>query len=101
MRDVLGFRHTAGVALILAAGWGWVWAFTPAHADEGRSFLAVALVCPANLAGPDCSRDTALDMAVQPVALVTECAQVGVLLATHLALQPGESHKILCERRRG
>lgn len=33
MRDVLGLRHAAGVALILVAGWGWVWAFTPAHAD--------------------------------------------------------------------
>lgn len=33
MRDVLGLRHVAGVALVLVAGWGWVWAFTPARAD--------------------------------------------------------------------
>jgi hypothetical protein len=72
----------------------------PAHADEA-GFRAVVLVCPAGVAGPDCSRDNALDMAVQPVAMVTACAQVGAVLATHLSLAPGETHKIACERRKG
>lgn len=73
---------------------------TPARAD-GPGFLAVALVCSAGTAGSDCSRDNALDMAVQPVAMVTDCAQVGPVLATRLSLAPGEFHKIACERRRG
>jgi hypothetical protein len=72
----------------------------PAHAEEA-GFRAVVLVCPAGVAGPDCSRDNALDMAVQPVVLVTACAQVGAVLATHLSLAPGETHKIACERRKG
>ncbi|KQO94641.1 hypothetical protein [Methylobacterium sp. Leaf91] len=64
-------------------------------------FLAVVLVCAAGIAGSDCSRDNALDMLVQPVAQVTECAQVGPVLATHLSLGPGEFYKVACERRKG
>lgn len=66
-----------------------------------HGFLAVVLVCAATVAGPDCSRDTALDMVVQPVAHETECALAGQVLATHLSLQAGEWHKIACERRKG
>lgn len=73
--------------------------YSSADADEA-GFRAVVLVCPAGVPGPDCSRDNALDMAVQPVPLVTACAQVGVVLATHLSLAPGETHKIACERRK-
>ena len=64
-----------------------------------NGLLAVALVCAASIPGPDCSRDNALDMVVQPVALMTECQKVGQVLASHLSLQPGEYHKVACERR--
>lgn len=34
MRSLVGFRHFAAVALILVAGWAWVWVFDrPAHAE--------------------------------------------------------------------
>lgn len=65
-----------------------------------NAFLAVVLVCSGSIAGSDCSRDNALDLAVQPVSMVTECAQVGPVLATHLSLGPGEFHKVACERRK-
>lgn len=92
------------VALLVAAIGAIVWwthcLVTPARAD-GPGFLAVALVCPVGTAGSDCSRDNALDMAVQPVAMVTDCQAVGQVLATHLSLAPGEFHKVACERRKG
>ena len=66
-----------------------------------NAFLAVVLVCSELIAGSDCSRDNALDMAVQPVAMVTDCQAVGQVLATHLSLAPGEFHKVACERRKG
>lgn len=70
-------------------------------AAEPLGFREVALVCPADVAAPDCDRTNAVDVLAQPVALVTECAQVGQHLATHLSLAPGQRHKITCERRKG
>ncbi len=62
--------------------------------------LAVALSCPADVAGPDCSRATALDVLAQP-ASEGECPKVAQLLATHLDLPAGGYHKLACERRKG
>jgi len=34
MGDLVGFRHIAGILLVLVAGWAWVWVFDrPAHAE--------------------------------------------------------------------
>ena len=100
MRGLVDFRRVAGVALILAAGWAWVWMFDrPAHAASS-GFLAGTLACPPGVEGPNCTRETALDVLVQPVAQVTECPLVGTLLATHLSLPAGGTHKTFCERRR-
>ena len=63
-------------------------------------FLAVALTCPAGIEAPDCSRENATDMLVQPAGQF-DCLKVGEVLATHLGLAPGERHKIVCERRKG
>ncbi len=65
-----------------------------------NGLLAVALACAATVSPQDCTRDTALDVLTQPVALVTECAQVGQLLATHLSLPAGGFHTVRCERRK-
>lgn len=101
MNGLVGVRHVAGILLVLVAGWAWVWVFDrPAHA-ETRGFLAGALACPPGVEGPDCTRETALDVLVQPVAQVTECPVVGTLLATHLSLPVGGTHKTFCERRKG
>ena len=33
MREIVGFRHAAGIFLVLVAGWAWVWVFDrPAQA---------------------------------------------------------------------
>ncbi|MFB0490202.1 hypothetical protein ABIE45_002788 [Methylobacterium sp. OAE515] len=77
----------------------WMLAVATGHA-ETRGFLAGALACPAGVEGPDCTRETALDVLTQPVALVTECPMIGTLLATHLSLPAGGTHKTFCERRR-
>lgn len=66
-----------------------------------NALLAVVLVCAATVAAPDCSRDNALDILVQPVALPTACQHVGEVMATHLTLAPGQYHKVACERRKG
>ena len=65
-------------------------------------FLAVVLVCAAAVAGPDCSRDTALDVAVQPVASLTACPHVGQYVAASAFGAPSEGRyfKIGCERRK-
>ena len=63
--------------------------------------LVVALVCASSIAAKDCTRETALDVLTQPVALVTECPMFGTLLATHLSLPAGGTHKTFCERRKG
>ncbi|MFY9293341.1 MAG: hypothetical protein WAP03_21970 [Methylorubrum rhodinum] len=65
-----------------------------------NALIAVALACAATVAPQDCTRDTALDVLTQPVGLVTECAQVGQLLATHLSLPQGGTVRIGCERRK-
>ena len=70
----------------------------PTIAADG--FLAVALSCPAGIEAPACSRENATDMLVQPAGQF-DCPKVGMLLATHLGLAPGERHKIVCERRKG
>lgn len=79
----------------------WVHCLVQPARAEGSGFLAVTLVCPAGTAGSECSRDNAMDMAVQPVAMVTDCQAVGQVLATRLSLAPGEFHKVACERRKG
>ena len=66
-----------------------------------NGFLAVVLVCAATLSAQDCSRGTAIDMAVSPAAHEIECLKVGEIVATRVSLQPGEYHKIACERRKG
>ena len=65
-----------------------------------NGLLAVALACAATIAPQDCTREIALDVLTQPVGLVTECAQVGQVLATHLTLPPGGVHAVRCERRK-
>jgi hypothetical protein len=70
----------------------------PSIAADG--FLAVALACPVGIEAPDCSRENATDMLVQPAGPF-DCLKVGEVLATHLGLAPGERHKIVCERRKG
>jgi len=68
------------------------------RADDAR--LAVALSCPASMPGPDCSRETALDVVVAPAG-AADCPKVAQLLATHLDLPAGGYHKLVCERRKG
>lgn len=86
------------VAACLFAWLGMTVIAAPARADE---LLAVALVCPAGVEPADCSRDNAVDVVSEPVALPTICLKVGEVLATHLALGPGQRHRVLCERRKG
>ncbi len=68
-----------------------------------NTILAVILVCAAATAGPDCDRNTALDVAVQPVASVAACPLAGQVLAAQAFGAPGEGRyfKVGCERRRG
>lgn len=100
MRGIVGARHLAGILLVIVAGWAWVWVFDRPAQAASSGFLAGALACPAGVEGPDCTRETALDVLTQPVALVTECPMVGILLATHLSLPAGGTHKTFCERRK-
>lgn len=71
----------------------------PRPALAADDMLAVALACPASVEGSACSRDNATDMLVQPAGTF-DCLKVGMVLATHLGLAPGERHKVVCERRR-
>lgn len=64
------------------------------------AYLALALACAATITGPDCSRETALDVLSQPAG-ATDCPKVAQLLATHLGLPPGGYYKLVCERRKG
>lgn len=73
---------------------------SPAPAQAVDGFLAVALACPADLPGSDCSTDTALDVAQQPAG-PTECPKVAQILATSLSLPAGGYHKLICTRRKG
>lgn len=65
-------------------------------------FLAVVLVCAATVSGPECSRDNALDVAIQPVASVAGCGLAGQVLAAEAfgAQAEGRYVKIGCERRK-
>ena len=65
------------------------------------TILAVVMVCALSVAPADCSRETALDVIVQPVGLPTECMRVGPILAasTFEALD-GRYVKTACERRK-
>lgn len=65
-------------------------------------FLAVVLVCAATVAGPDCTRDNALDVAIRPVASVPACALAGQILAAEVFGPAGDGRyfKIGCQRRK-
>lgn len=95
---ILGWPRILALLVVVPAAWLYVWTLSPAQADS-LGFRAVALVCLVGVEGPDCLRDNALDIAMQPVAHETECGLVGQVLASHLTLRPGERHKIGCERR--
>lgn len=65
-------------------------------------FLTVALICVGTLAAPDCSRDTALDVAVAPAPTPNACLMQGETLAAQAGLVRGSETylKVACERRR-
>lgn len=66
-------------------------------------FLAVVLICAAAVAGPDCTRDTALDVYVEPVKSPPEGSMVGQPKAARIigaSEQDGRWPKIACERSR-
>lgn len=65
-------------------------------------FLTVALVCASTLAAPDCSRETALDVAVAPAPTPTACLMQGETLAARSGFLRGRETylKVACERRR-
>ncbi|TNC13441.1 hypothetical protein FF100_11620 [Methylobacterium terricola] len=65
-------------------------------------FLTVALVCAGSLSAPDCSRDTALDVAVAPAPTPIACLMQGETLAARSGLVRGHETylKVACERRR-
>ncbi|WP_375455734.1 hypothetical protein [uncultured Methylobacterium sp.] len=65
-------------------------------------FLAVVLVCAVAVPGPECSRDTALDIAIQPVASVAACGLSGQVLAAQAFGPAGDGRyfKIGCQRRK-
>ncbi|GJD49043.1 hypothetical protein OPKNFCMD_1772 [Methylobacterium crusticola] len=65
-------------------------------------FLTIALVCAKTLAAPDCSRDTALDVAVAPAATPIICLMQGETIAAQGGfVDRAETYlKITCERRR-
>ncbi len=68
----LGVRQIAGIFLILIAGWTWICVLDQPALAETPGYMAGALACPPRVEGPDCNRETALDVIVQPVALITE-----------------------------
>lgn len=63
--------------------------------------LAVALVCAATIAAPDCTRDTALDVIVSPANSAVDCLMHAQASAASAGLPGGEGRylKISCERR--
>ncbi|AWB21272.1 hypothetical protein DA075_10410 [Methylobacterium currus] len=65
-------------------------------------FLTVALVCASTLAAPDCSRETALDVAVAPAPTPITCLMQGETLAAQSGFVRGQETylKVACERRR-
>ena len=67
-----------------------------------NTLLAVVLVCALSVEPADCTRETALDVIVQPVSLPTECMQVGPALAASTFDALDRRYvKIACERRKG
>ena len=68
-----------------------------------HEILAVTLICGAGIAGPDCTRDNALDVVTSPVRSAHECLMAGQVAASGLHLGEGEERsyvKVACERRR-
>ncbi|MGY2051315.1 hypothetical protein [Methylobacterium sp. JK268] len=65
-------------------------------------YLTVALICAKTLAGPDCSRDTALDVVVAPAPSAVTCMMQGQTIAAHSGLVDRETNylKVSCEHRR-
>ncbi|GJE45448.1 hypothetical protein [Methylobacterium soli] len=63
-------------------------------------FLAVALVCASTVLAPDCSRENALDLLLEPVQIETECLKRSQQLAIYLSLEAGQYHKLTCQRRK-
>ncbi|ACA19331.1 conserved hypothetical protein [Methylobacterium sp. 4-46] len=65
-------------------------------------FLTVALICAKTLAGPDCSRDTALDVVIAPAPSPVACMMQGETLAARSNLVDRDTNylKVSCERRR-
>ncbi|KAA2237521.1 hypothetical protein [Salinarimonas soli] len=63
--------------------------------------LTVALICASTLPGPDCSRETALDVIVMPANSIMECAMGGQARIASLGLATGPDVyvKIRCDRR--
>ena len=66
-----------------------------------NQIIVVALICAASVQGPDCSRDTALDVIVAPARTPMECLMHGQAAAASTGLAAGESRylKVTCERR--
>lgn len=65
-------------------------------------FLTVALVCISTLAAPDCSRETAVDVAIAPAPTPIACLMQGETLAARSGIVRGQETylKVACERRR-
>ncbi|MFE1600349.1 hypothetical protein [Methylobacterium sp. ID0610] len=65
-------------------------------------YLTVALICAKTLAGPDCSRATAMDVVVAPAPSPAACMMQGETLAARSNLVDRETNylKVACERRR-
>lgn len=63
--------------------------------------LTVALICASTLPAASCSRETALDVIVQPARTPMECALAGqaMIAGTGLASSPDTYLKIRCDRR--
>ncbi len=70
-----------------------------------NGLLTVALICAATLAPADCTRDTALDVLVQPAPSPVACLLGGEAMVAGGAFgrdRAADSYlKIGCERRKG
>lgn len=67
-----------------------------------NQILVVALICAANVQGPDCSRETALDVIVGPAHSLQECLIQGPVLAASSGFkgEDGAYVKTRCEVKR-
>jgi hypothetical protein len=66
-----------------------------------NAFIAVVLICAKGVAVDACTRDTALDVYVEPVRHETECVKVGQPKAARIlgvSEQDGRWTRINCER---